>query len=92
MRNPRRAYDGQGNEIQPMDLASMRTHGPRAVNATCLNPGCGHEALINVDSLPDDLPVPDVALRLRCSACGSRQIKTMPDWSVTTAYGAGRFS
>jgi hypothetical protein len=25
-------------------------------------------------------PVPDVALRLRCSACGLRNVKTHPDW------------
>jgi hypothetical protein len=30
--------------------------------------------------MPDDLPVPDVALRLRCSACGSKRIFTRPNW------------
>jgi hypothetical protein len=35
---------------------------------------------INVDRLPDSFPVPDVSLRLRCSACGSRKVKTQPDW------------
>ena len=35
---------------------------------------------VNVDHLPDDFPVPDVALRLRCSACGSRNMKTQPNW------------
>jgi hypothetical protein len=40
---------------------------------------CKHEAIINVDSLPDDTYVPDVALRLRCSACGSKKITTRPD-------------
>ena len=35
---------------------------------------------VNVDGLPDDVPVPDVALRLRCSACGSRNVKTQPEW------------
>jgi hypothetical protein len=32
-----------------------------------------------VDSLPDDFPVTDVSLSLRCSACGSRNVKTQPD-------------
>ncbi len=52
-----------------MPLSNMREHGVRSVEATCED--CKHEAIINVDSLPDGLYVPDVALRLRCSACGS---------------------
>jgi hypothetical protein len=46
----------------------------------CQEASCGHSGSINVDSLPDDFPVPDVSLRLRCSACGSRNVKTQPDW------------
>jgi hypothetical protein len=71
-RNPRRSYDANGREIEPMSLFNMREHGVRSVEATCEN--CKHEAIINVDSLPDDIYVPDVALRLRCSACGSKKI------------------
>ena len=38
---------------------------------------CGHGACgIGVEALPDDLPVPDFALRLRCSVCGSKAVKT----------------
>ena len=34
------------------------------------------------NDLPDDLPVPDVALRLVCSACGRKdRIITRPDFS-----------
>jgi hypothetical protein len=70
-----------------MPLSNMRQHGVRSVEATC--EGCKHEAVINVDSLPDDLYVPDVALRLRCSACGSKKIATRPDWSQHRAHGRG---
>jgi hypothetical protein len=80
-RNPRRAYDADGNEIEPETLAGMRSHGVRHVWATCTTMGCGHEARVNVDALPDDLPVPDIALRLRCSKCGRRSVATQPDWS-----------
>ena len=80
-RNPRRAYDADGNEIEPMSLGGMRAHGVRSVWASCTTIGCGHEACMNVDALPDDLPVPDVALRLRCSKCGRRSVVTRPDWS-----------
>jgi hypothetical protein len=40
-----------------MSLSNMREHGVRSVEATCEH--CKHEAIINVDSLPDDLYVPD---------------------------------
>jgi hypothetical protein len=40
----------------------------------------GHHAVLNADHLPDDLPVPDVALRLKCSRCGSKDIETRPEW------------
>ena len=92
-RNPRRAYDANGLEIPPMTLANMREHGVRSVAAECQEIGCGHEGSINVDHLPDDVPVPDVALRLRCSRCGSRNVKTIPDWrgrSWARQYGSGR--
>jgi hypothetical protein len=49
-----------------MSLANMREHGVRSVDATCED--CKNEATVTVDSLPDDVPVPDVALKLRCSA------------------------
>jgi hypothetical protein len=78
-RNPRWAYDADGHEIRPMSLGNMREHGVRSVLAICQRTSCGRAASINVDELPDDFPVPDVSLRLRCSKCGSRQVKTQPD-------------
>jgi hypothetical protein len=79
-RNPPCAYDADGNEIRPMSLGNMREHGVRSVLAICQRASCGRAASINVDEFPDDFPVPDVALRLRCSRCGSRNVKTQPDW------------
>ena len=61
----------------------------------CEEIGCGHEGSVNVDHLPDDFPVPNVALRLRCSACGSRNVKTVPNWNEGTwarEDGSGRYS
>ena len=55
----------------------MRYHGVRLIDATC--EACGHGARILVDMLADDLPVPDVALVLKCSACGSKNVRTRPD-------------
>ena len=65
--------------IPPMDLANMRANGVRSVEARC--EACGCEAAFNCDEFPADLPVPDVALRLRCSGCGSKRIVTKPDWT-----------
>ena len=78
MRNPRRAYARDGTEIPPMDLANMRQNGVRSVEATC--EACRHEAVVNCDALPADMPVPDVVLRLKCSACGSKQGVIRPNW------------
>jgi hypothetical protein len=44
-----------------MTLANMRANGARSVVASCLEIGCGHDGVLNVDHLPDDLPVPDIA-------------------------------
>jgi hypothetical protein len=73
-----------------MTLRNMREHGVRAVDATCEQ--CHHEAVVNVDSLLDDVYVPDVALKLRCSACGSKKIAVRPDWTHHQAYGRGGYT
>ena len=78
-RNQRRAYDKDDNEIRPMSLGNMREHGVRSVEATCQEIGCGHAGSVDIDHLPDDVPVPAIALSLRCSSCGSRNVKTIPD-------------
>jgi hypothetical protein len=53
----------------------MREHGVRSVLAICQEASCSHSASINVDELPDDFAAPDVSVRLRCSACGSHNVK-----------------
>ncbi len=55
-------------------LGQMRRSGSRMVEATCL--ACGHRDAVAVDSLPDEMPIPYVADRLRCSECRSKKIKT----------------
>ena len=61
-----------------MTLANMRENGVRSI--TAVREACQHEAVVNCDAMPADLPVPDVALQLRCSACASNEITTRPDW------------
>jgi hypothetical protein len=75
-----------------MTLGNMRSQGVRSISVYCQSINCGHEATFNADALPDDMSVPDVGLRLRCSRCGNRQIKTQPNWSESSwhrSYGQG---
>ena len=67
-----------------MTLGNMRMNGARVIEAFYLELGCHHHAVIDVDHLPYDLPVPDVALRLRCSAC-SAQCEDNPGLTRGTA-------
>lgn len=48
----------------------------------CHGRGCHHSAVIATDRFPADLPFPDLALRLRCSVCGSRDVGVMMDMAV----------
>ena len=87
----RRALDPDGQPIPPMTLANMRSLGVRSVEAICGEALCGHSGQIDVSALPDDTPVPDIALRLRCSRCGSKAVSTRPTWTEYQASGtAGR--
>ncbi len=76
-RNPRRAYDEAGNEIRPPTVGSLRAQGATTAAVTCHR--CQRHAVISTDPFPADLPFPDITLRLRCSACGSKRIGVMMD-------------
>ncbi len=76
-RNPRRAYDEEGREIRPPSVGSLRVQGATTAAVTCHS--CQRHAVISTDGLPDDLPFPDIALRLRCSGCGGRNVSVMLD-------------
>jgi hypothetical protein len=74
-----------------MTLADM----PKAMHTTRVLAywgQCLHEGKVNAESLPGEMPVPDVALRRRCSECGSKRVTTRPDVSETYArwYGNER--
>ena len=60
---------------RPETLEDLRHQG-RAVACECNT--CGHTKDIDLASLltriPSNCPVDELALRLRCSACGSRNI------------------
>ena len=56
--NPRRAFDANENEIEPMRLGGMRSLGVHSLDAYCLAVGCGHEGTLDADGLPDEVAVP----------------------------------
>ena len=72
-RNPRRAYDADGREIRPATIADLKALGCRTLMAGCDD--CHREAVVDVSGFPNALPVPDVALKLRCAQCGSKRIR-----------------
>ena len=57
-----------------MDLANMRSLGVTRVDAYC---ACGWQASVDVPALPDEFPVPDVRLRLKCSKCWQSLIRVL---------------
>ncbi len=66
-----------GSPSEPLPwitLGQMRKNGYRTVEATCLT--CGHRNLVAVDMLPNEMPIPYVADKLRCLECQSKKIET----------------
>jgi hypothetical protein len=90
-RNPRRAYDVDGKEIPPVTVGQSIADGYRTVMAYCEAYNCGHGAEVPLQGWSPDLPVPDMALRLQCSKCGSRRIRMMVNVRelYAKAHGAG---
>jgi hypothetical protein len=81
-RNPRRAYDAHGQEIVPPTVGNLRAQGETTAAIYCEAVSCGHSGVISTDGLPADLPFPDIALRCRCSVCGSRRVRAMRDMAA----------
>lgn len=96
-RNPRRAYDQDGQEIVPPTVGSCRAQGETTAAIYCEAIGCGHSGIVSTDRLPADLPFPDIALRCRCSKCGSKQVRAVKDMAAhyerleVTAWGCQPF-
>jgi len=80
-RNQRRAYDREGRECRPMDLANAAENGVRFIRAIC-PPPCRHEGQVPLASFPSTMAVPDVGLYLRFTACGRKGPETEPVWPM----------
>jgi hypothetical protein len=55
-----------------MTLGNMRELGVQNLIASCLNPSCLHEGLIDVSKYPADTEVPSFARKVVCAKCGVR--------------------
>jgi hypothetical protein len=54
----------------PVTLGHIRGHGCRNLVVYCQSGWCHHNAVINADWLPDDVPVRSFCPRMVCTACG----------------------
>ena len=70
-----------------MTLGNMRANGVRSLIVHCSNVTCRHEAVVKVDSLPDDAPLPALGLRMPCDRCGQRGADVMPNWNERNIVG-----
>jgi len=75
----RRPFEGYTGPL--MTLGNMRANGVRMLDAWCLARGCNHHSVVDVDALPDDVPVPSIGPRLRCACCGHLGTDARPNWS-----------
>ena len=64
-----------------MTLGNMRANGVRSLLVNCSNVNCRHEAIVNVDGLSDDIPVPSLGPRMRCQRCGQLGADARPNWN-----------
>ncbi|MEJ2377750.1 MAG: hypothetical protein P8Y71_20945 [Pseudolabrys sp.] len=65
-----------------MTLANMRANGVRSVIVYCSNVTCRHEAIVNVDTFADDVPVSSLGPRMRCQRRGQRGADVRPNWNA----------
>jgi hypothetical protein len=63
-----------------MTLGNMRANGVRTIAAWCSTRDCHHSAVVDVERLGDDVPVPSLGPRLRCERCGHLGADARPNW------------
>ncbi len=61
------------------DAGSMRSLGPRSLDVTCR--ACRCRTSVNVDPLSNEVTVPSLGPRMRCTKCGRLGAYVRPDWT-----------
>jgi len=64
-----------------MTLGNMRANGVCTLVVWCHGRGCNHEAILDVSSYVDDVPVPAFGPRLVCTVCGAIGADARPNWN-----------
>jgi ribosomal protein L44E len=82
MRNPRRHFNSDGSMSLPATVGSQQALGLTRAEIWCSE--CHHHAEVSTEGLPDDLAIPDICLRYRCSKCRSKRLLSRP--SVAEHY------
>ncbi len=73
-------------ETTPMTLGNMRANGVRSLIVYC--GACGRDAVFNVDTYPDSVPVPAFGPRMVCARCGMIGADARPNWTERQPPGA----
>ena len=62
-----------------MTAGNMRENGVRNLLVSCAD--CHHEALLNIDTMPDHVEIHSLDNRLVYTKCGSKSCSLMPNWA-----------
>lgn len=77
----RRLIEDEESRKRPTCLADLQAS---KVGVFCWCNRCGHNSKADTDQLAaqlgPDFPVPEIGSRMRCSACGSKDVATRPAW------------
>lgn len=71
-----------------MTLGHKRMNGVHLLIVSCSNVACRHEAIVNVDVIADDVPVPSLGPRMRSQRCGELGADARPNWKQRPAIGS----
>ena len=63
----------------PATLGEVRWLDARSLLASCKT--CAHETVLNVDSLPDTVPLSWFAAGFVCKCCDAVDVYILPSWS-----------
>ena len=77
----RGALAGEESAQRPTTLGDLDGEG---VDVFCWCNRCGHNAIVPIEALIGPLgpaqPVPEIGVRMRCTACGAKDVAARPSW------------